>query len=108
MSESNKQVEKTWDEIDGSFDDALAQCITEEQRADLRTQHNKARTAWLAAQSKVFDEKNPKVQETREKREKANEDLKTAKQNFDDIVAFLKVAAAAVDLAASLAKLAMA
>jgi hypothetical protein len=103
MSESHKQIEKTWNEIDDSFDEAMAKCTTEVQRTDLRTQHNNARTAWWEAQSKVFDENEPAVQKTREKLEEANDDLIQAKKNLDDIVAFLKFAAAAVDLATSLA-----
>jgi predicted phage gp36 major capsid-like protein len=107
MSESNQQVENTWNAIDDSFDEAKTKCKTGKQRKDLQDLHNEARTAWFAAQRKVFDENEPAVQKTREKLEEANEDLKTAKENLDDIVAFLKFAAAAVDLATSLAKLAM-
>ena len=107
MSESNKQIEETWNAIDDSFDEAKAKCTTDQQWKDLQDLHNEASTAWWAAQRKVFDENNSAVQETREKLKKANEDLKTAKENLDDIVAFLKFAAAAVDLATALAKLAV-
>jgi hypothetical protein len=103
MSESNEQIENTWNAIDDSFDDAWAKCTTDQQRKNLQDLHNEARTAWFAAQRKVFDENEPAVQETRKKLKEANEDLKTAKENLDNIVAFLKFAAAAVDLATSLA-----
>jgi lipid II:glycine glycyltransferase (peptidoglycan interpeptide bridge formation enzyme) len=107
MSESNDQIRETWEAIDDAFDDALAKCTTEEQREKLRNQHNKARTAWWAAKRKVFDENDSEVQKTREKLEGANNDLKIAKKNLDDVVAYLKFAAAAVDLATSLAGVVM-
>ncbi len=100
---SRSTIDKTWTMIDESFDKALAKCTTGTQRVDLRALHNNARTAWWAARSKDFDENDVKVQETRESLIKANKDVMEAKKNLDDIVAFLKFAAAAVNLAASLA-----
>jgi hypothetical protein len=94
--------------LETNFDTLYAQCSTPQQQTDFRSSYVAARDTYWAAISKSLMDNNPTVDKLTTDLVATNAGIKGQLSGIQDMVAFIKLVGAAVQLAASLATLAAA
>ena len=103
-----KAIETLYRNLDENFDDIYAGCKTDDQRKTLRSTFVASRDAYFKAVKENLCENNPLVDKITSDLNNTNQNIAADLQGIQDIVEFIKLCSAAVQLADSLAKLAAA
>jgi hypothetical protein len=99
-------IKNNYDQLDDNFDTLYAKCATDSQKQQLRSLLASARDAFFAAAAKSLTDNNPTVVPLTQELKDTNDKLGRQLTNITDIVATLALCTEALELAASLAKLA--
>ncbi|MGH7840477.1 MAG: hypothetical protein ACREQD_03570 [Candidatus Binataceae bacterium] len=101
-------IKATYLNLDACFGDLIGKCATEAQKARLRSLYTSARDNFFAAEAQALTNNNSSVDKLKKQLQDANTQVQAQLDDFQDIVAALKLITEAVALAASLATLAAA
>jgi chromosome segregation ATPase len=105
MGETFDQIEKQYFSVKGRFNDLIAACKTDEQRAALQAAYASLRDNYNKAMNQRFEDNDPAIATLRSELQRGQEEIERSLTNLKDITAVIDSISSAVSIGTKLVEI---